>query len=317
MPSKHKRQEQFNYFTLWIVQHVRAGTVGFGELIRAPLASIMTIAVIGIALALPAAFYLLLQNFQHISEGWNNTPSISLYLKQDTPPEQASQLVSTIKKEPDIAAVKYISPEQGLEDFKQTTQFDDLLASLKTNPLPGVMVVTPTKNHQSPVELQHLLAHLKTLSPVDLAQLDMAWVNRLFYFITIGNRIVYTLTLLFGIGVILVVGNTIRLTTQSHQEEISVLKLVGATNAFIRRPLLYRGLMIGLFGGFLAWLLVSLMLWWLATPAKHLAQTYGASFSIDGLNATTGLKILLIAASLGILGSWVAMRKHLTAPESL
>jgi len=308
---------QFNPIVAWVLNHIRACVYGFGEVIRAPLASIMTIAVIGVAMSLPSGFFLLLQNFQSISKPWNDTPSISLYLKQGVSDNQINHLLGDLKSRSDVKTVKYISPQQGLTEFKKTTEFSELANTLKDNPLPGVILVTPFKKELSPIDMQNLLVALKAIPAVDFAQLDIAWVKRLYYLITIGKRVIYTIALLFGIGVILIVGNTIRLTTQNHRQEIIILKLVGATNAFIRRPLLYRGLIYGLFGGCLAWLLVSLMLWWLSSPAIRLADTYGSSFAIQGLGPFTGLSILLISAILGFLGSWLAIRRHLTAPESL
>lgn len=309
--------DQFNPILGWIINHIRACVFGFGEVIRAPLASIMTIAVIGVAISLPAGLYLLLQNFQALSKPWNDTPSISLYLKQGTATAQINQIVADLKQRHDIKTVKYISPQQGLNEFKKTTAFGDLADTLKNNPLPAVIVVTPTKAHQTPTDMESLFVNLKAMPSVDFTQLDMAWVKRLYYLLTIGKRVIYTSAILFGIGVILIVGNTIRLTTQTHREEIAILKLVGATNAFIRRPLLYRGFMYGLLGGYLAWLLVSLILWWLANPAVHLVTTYGAMFTMQGLNAITGLTIALISATLGFLGSWLASQLHLRAPENL
>lgn len=315
--STKSNHHQFNPIISWFLNHLRACVFGFGEVIRAPLASIMTVAVIGIAMSLPAGFYLLLQNFQSISKAWNDTPSISLYLKQGIASVQINQLLADLKNRHDIKTVTYISPEQGLNEFKKTTEFGDVADTLKNNPLPGVIVVTPIQHKQRPADMQSLFTNLKTLPTVDFAQLDIAWVKRLYYLITIGKRVIYTIAILFGIGVILIVGNTIRLTTQNHRQEIMILKLVGAKNAFIRRPLLYRGLMYGLFGGCLAWLFVSLSLWWLSSPTTHLAQTYGTVFVIKGLSPLTGASILLISAILGFLGSWLPIRRHLTAPENL
>lgn len=308
---------QFNPIIAWLLNHIRACMYGFGEIVRAPLASIMTIAVIGVSMSLPSGFFLLLQNFQSISKPWDDTPSISLYLKQGISNNQIKQMLDDLKKRNDVKTVTYISPQQGLNEFKKTTEFSEFTKTLKDNPLPGVILVTPIEKEQSPTDMQNLLVDLKAIPAVDFAQLDIAWVKRLYYLITIGKRVIYTIALLFGIGVILIVGNTIRLTTQNHRQEIIILKLVGATNAFIRRPLLYRGLIYGLLGGCLAWLFVSLMLWWLSTPALRLADTYGSAFSIQGLGPITGLSILLISGTLGFLGSWLAIRRHLTAPESL
>jgi cell division transport system permease protein len=296
---------------------VRALTYGLGELIHAPLASLMTIAVIGVAMALPMGFYLLLQNAQTLSQSWRGNPTITLYLKQNMADTEIKPVLSQLTHRTDIKQVQYISPDEGLAEFKRESQFGDILNTLSANPLPPVLVITPTAEASSPKALQHLLSTLKTMTAVDMATLDMAWVKRLYYILTLGKRITYTIAGLFGFGVILIIGNTIRLTMQAHRQEMTILKLVGATTAFIRRPLLYRGFLYGFFGGCLAWVLVSLMLWWLAAPAEHLAASYGNHFMINGLNIKTGLEIIVISALLGLLGAWAVVRHHLLAPEVL
>lgn len=301
----------------WCINHIRALTYSLGELVHAPIASLMTIAVIGVAMALPASFYLLLQNVQTFSHSWNGNPTITLYLKQATSEPEIKDLISQLDHRSDIRHVQYVSSAEGLKEFKRESQLGDVLETLPTNPIPPVLMLTPTPAASSPTTLQHLLDNFRLLPKVDMAVLDMAWVKRLFYILTLSKRITYTLALLFGLGVILIIGNTIRLTIQTHRQEVNILKLVGATTAFIRRPLLYRGFLYGLFGGSLAWLLVSLMLWWLTAPAEHLAASYGNQFVMHGSSLFTGLKITLSSALLGLLGAWAAARRHLQAPEAL
>ncbi|OGO91515.1 MAG: hypothetical protein A3F41_06390 [Coxiella sp. RIFCSPHIGHO2_12_FULL_44_14] len=309
--------KKMNPFVLWIMHHTQACLYSLRELSQAPLSNLMTITVIAVAMALPAGFYVLLKNFQSISQPWSADPSISLYLNHHAPQEEILALTEKLKKQNNIKSVRYISPQEGLREFVKATQLNNILSILQSNPLPPVLVVTPTVLHPSPYELKQLLNQFKKLPTVHSAEIDIAWVQRLYYLIEIGQRMTYALALLFGIGVILIVWNTIRLTTQNHHQEIIVYRLVGATPAFIRRPLLYRGFIYGLSGGCLAWLLVALLLWWLRHPVEYLARSYGSVFTIQGLDVGTGLAILLISAVLGLIGSWVAVQKYLTAHESL
>jgi cell division transport system permease protein len=245
----NKNQQQPNKLkplTLWLLNHCRAFVFSIGDIVRSPIASILTLAVIGIAMALPTGMLVLLRNFQIISQHWQGQPSISLYLKQNTNQQQINTLIKTLTANPAIAKVDYISPNTGLKNFEQQTHFDQLVKQLKQNPLPPVIVVTPTPNHQSPEKLQTLLNFIKTMPGVDVGQLDLAWVKRLYYLISLGQRFTYTLAMLFALAVILIIGNTIRLTTQNHRQEIIVLRLIGATTSFIRRPLLYRGVLYGM-----------------------------------------------------------------------
>jgi cell division transport system permease protein len=302
--------------TQWYTHHLQALMIGLGDLLRKPFASLMTLMVIGVAMALPSGLYILLNNLQSINQHWNNKPSLSLYLVKGAPDYQITAMLTDLKRNKNIASVKYVSPKEGLETFKQVTQFKDVLADLNQNPLPGVIVVTPIRSQQSPARLQKLLSHLQQYPQVKIGQLDMAWVKRLYYIITIGERITYSLALLFGIGVLLIIGNTIRLTIQRHHEEMRILKLVGATDAFIRRPMLYRGLLYGFFGGIVAWILVALMLWWLKSPAQSLAQSYNHNLVLSGLTFFSGFAILFGTALLGLLGAWLAGHRQLRALDS-
>ncbi|ABS76647.2 ABC transporter permease [Coxiella burnetii] len=308
-------QKRFNRLILWIVNHSRACLYGLGELIRTPLASIMTIAVIGVAMALPTGFYLFLQNFQTLSKPWNGKPTISLYLKLNTPDAKINQLITQLKNRSDISNIQYTSAENGLSELKKSMVLDDVINTLSSNPLPPVLTIIPTKNN--PAALQQLLLNLKTLPLVDVAQLDFAWVERLHHLITLGQRITDTLAILLSVGVILIIGNTIRLTTDNYRQEITILKLVGATPSFIRRPLLYRGFFYGFLGGCVAWFLVSILLLETTSPASLLAATYNYHYVIHGLSIKTGVFIILISILMGLCGSWLAIYRHLNAVERL
>ncbi len=307
---------QYTRLAQWYNNHLVAMLSSLKDLFRKPLATFMTLMVVGVAMALPSGLYVLLKNLQDINQHWNNKPSISLYLKKGTPDYQITDMISEIKRNPDVGNAKYITPKEGLKEFKKVTQFGNALADLEQNPLPGVIVVTPTENEQSPASLRRILTQLKSFPAVNVGQLDMAWVKRLYFIIAIGNRITYSLALLFGIGVLLIVGNTIRLTTQRYQEEMTILKLVGATDAFIRRPLLYHGLFYGLFGGIIAWMLVGMMLWWLKAPAQSLAQSYSHNLLLQGLPFLSGIFILVASATLGLVGAWLAVHRQLRAIEN-
>lgn len=309
--------KRYNRLNWWIINHLRALREGFSELVLAPLQSLMTIAVIGVAVTLPVGFYMLLQNFQSFTQSFQGHPTITLYLKKNTTEPQIQALKNQLLERSDIQNVKYISSDEGLNEFKKDSQFGDILNALPDNPLPPVLVITPTAAALSPNSLEQLTQAMKALPSIELTTLDMTWVKRLFYLLTIGKRITDTLAVLLGMGVMLIIGNTIRLTTQTHRQEINMLKLVGATNAFIRRPWLYRGFLYGFFGGCLAWVLVSLLLWSLSIPAASLAASYGNHFSMTDLSGKTGLMVILAASLLGLLGAWISVRRHLIANVSL
>ena len=315
MPGQRKAGK-LNPLSHWIISHRRACRYALHELIQAPFATLLTLAVIGIAMALPSCLYVFLKNAQSLSHHINGTPTISLYLNSDSNAVNVKLLQQQLTNNKKIKKQRYISPEEGLKTFKKITHFDAALAELTTNPLPGVIVVTPSSNIESPAELQTLATELKNFQSVASAQVDITWVKRLYYIVTLGKRITYALAVLFSFGVLLIVGNTIRLTLQKHQAEISILKLIGARAAFIRRPLLYRGFFYGSLGGYIAWILLTLIVLWLQGPATALAQSYGSSITLTTLGWKTSLGMIAACALLGWLGAWLTLQRHLQAPDS-
>jgi cell division transport system permease protein len=286
-----------------------------GVLWRTPFATFMTAAVIGIALALPAGLHVLLQNVQNLSTGWEGTAQMSLFIKQDISEKRIQSLAKKLRGWDGVAEVRYISREQALEEFRELSGFGGALDSLNENPLPAVLVVRPTSEAAEPAQMELLLGKVQDLKPVDLAQLDMEWVRRLSGIIELGKRGVLLLGSLLSLAILLVIGNTIRLTILSRRDEIVVTKLIGATNAFIRRPFLYTGFWYGFMGAVLAWILVGILLGLLSDPVSKLSFLYNSQFSLGGLDLETTAILLGSGIFLGLLGSWLAVGKHLQAIE--
>ena len=311
-PVKQRPRGRVNaYFThhLWVL------VSSLGVLWRTPFATFMTAAVIGIALALPAGLHVLLQNVQKLSTGWEGTAQMSLFLKQDVSEKNIQELAKKLRKWDGVAEVRYISRNQALEEFRKLSGFGGALDSLNENPLPAVLVVRPTSEAAEPAQMELLLAKVRELKPVDLAQLDMEWVRRLSGIIELGKRGVLLLGGLLALAILLVVGNTIRLTILNRRDEIVVTKLIGATNAFIRRPFLYTGFWYGLMGAVLAWILVGLLLGLLSGPVSRLSFLYNSQFSLGGMDFETTAILLGSGIMLGLLGSWLAVGRHLQAIE--
>jgi cell division transport system permease protein len=293
----------------WANHHLYAFFSSLGQLARAPLPSLMTAAVIGIALALPAGLYLLLENAIKISEGWDNSVYMSLFLHNDIHDEQAEILAAELRNHPSISHVRLITRAQALEEYRQLSGFNDAINALDDNPLPTVVVVSPILSGSDTA--QALLTELQKLPQVDIAQFDMRWLQRLFAMMDIGRRGVLILALLLSLAVILVIGNTIRLAVQNRQAEIEINKLFGATDSFIRRPFLYTGLWFGLGGGIIAALLVELSLRTLAAPVQQLAALYASEYQLIHLNPHITALMLASSMLLGLLGAWLAVARHL------
>ena len=298
-------------FKAYLLDHPRVLLFSLGKLYRAPLASLMTIAVLAIALALPTALYLLLLNAQVVSSGWDGNPRISLYLHAKTDNQTAQKLARTLKARDEIREVVYLSPEQALNEFRDLSGFGEVLDALDENPLPPVLVLEPRDEQIHAGLLVKLAAEFETLPEVEQAQLDIQWVRRLYSIIDLVQRGVWVLAGLLAIAVLLIVGNTIRLDILNRKEEIEVVKLIGATNAFIRRPFLYGGFWYGLWGGCLALVLVSAALAVLSKPVQVLAKLYQSDYQLLSVNFELVCIVILISSLLGWLGSWIAVGRHL------
>lgn len=313
--GSHGKQRPRGRVNAYFTHHLWVLVSSLGGLWRTPLATLMTAAVIGIALALPAGLHVLLQNVQQLSTGWEGTAQMSLFLKPAVSETQAQSLAEKLRGWEGVEEVRYISREQALAEFRELSGFGEALESLDENPLPAVLVLRPSARATAPAQMELLLGRVRELEPVDLAQLDMEWVRRLSGIIEVGKRGVLLLAGLLGMAILLVVGNTIRLTILSRTQEIVVTKLIGATNAFIRRPFLYTGLWYGLMGAVVAWLLVAILLGLLSAPVNRLSFLYNSQFSLGGLDLETLAVLLASGVSLGLLGSWLAVGKHLKAIE--
>lgn len=299
----------------WLLRHAQVALSTLGRLCRAPLSSLMTAAVIAIALALPAGLHVTLGNVQQLAGGWEGAATLSLFLKQDVAPDRPAQLAQELGQRPEVAQARLITPDQALEEFRQLSGFEGALKALDANPLPAVLVVEPRAEHGTPEAAQLLAQELGQLAEVDFAQMDLEWVRRFHAITEIAGRAVLVIAALLGLGVLLIVGNTIRLEIENRRAEIEITKLIGGTDAFIRRPFLYCGIWYGLSGGLLAWLLVSLSLWLLSGPIQRLAGLYQSDFGLSAVDLSTLLLLLGASTLLGLLGSWVAVGRHLRAIE--
>lgn len=299
----------------YLLRHIQVMLFTLGRIWRQPLASLMTFMVIGIALALPASLYVLLKNIEQVSTQWDDVAQISLFLKQNTSDTQAQKLVSELKAWPEITAINYQSASQSLEEFRQLSGLGSLLDTLPANPLPGVVIVKPDNTDLRPDAIGRLLSRLEALPDVEQAQLDMEWLQRLRSINETGQRGISILGLLLSLSVLLVIGNTIRLAILNQQSEIRVIKLVGGTNTFIRRPFLYTGFWYGLLGGLVAWLTLLFTMSLINGPINELASQYNSQFTLMWLSVSMMLILPFTGMVLGVMGAWLAVGRHLSATE--
>ncbi|HEY7995543.1 MAG TPA: permease-like cell division protein FtsX [Steroidobacteraceae bacterium] len=295
--------------------HLQALLGALGRLARSPLATLLTLLVIALALALPGALKLFVANAQAATGNFASAVDVSVFLKTDVPLVKAQQLAQNARARNDVASVTLIPADKGLEDFRTYSGFGDALAALKENPLPHVLHVRPRATASSTAALESLRRYFVAWPEVELVQVDSEWVMRFNAILEVLQRVLLIAAALLGVGVLAVIGNTIRLEIQGRRAEIEVTKLVGGSNAFVRRPFLYTGVLYGLGGALLAWGILALVLLILHDPVATLAKLYGSRFELQGLAPEDVAVLLGSGFVLGWLGAWISAARHLRSIE--
>lgn len=313
------RQSRPKFVTLissFFLRHLQVFFYTLGQLTKTPFSTLLTSASLGIALALPAGLNEMLLTVQNAGSDFTQVNKISLFLKKGITEKEVAKLEKQLKGMPEIIEVEHISEQQALDEFKQHSGFGDALKALEDNPLPHLFIVEPSMSYSDPLQVEQLSQQLKNLPGVDLAQLDIRWLKRLFSIIEIGKTGIMVVTALLAMAVLLIIGNTIRLAIENRRSEILIMKLIGGTNSFICRPFLYLGFWYGFFGGIVAIILVDISLYIISQPMLQLRELYQTElFDISLMSYTHNLQVLVSAILLGLFGAWVAVRRQLRLIE--
>lgn len=282
------------------------------KMLHEPMQTVLTVMVIAIALALPASLFLTVDNVQQFGSNFESSAQITVFANKGAKPEAIEDLEKKLNGMTGVNSVEYISAQQALLEFKALSGFGSALRYLEDNPLPAVFLVQPMMEGEVDlVQTQKIITDITALPVVDDVQIDMAWLQRLHSLIEMGHKIVIALGITLGIGVLLVIGNTIRLAIESRRNEIIVVKLVGGTNAYVRRPFLYTGLLLGLFGALIASIMLFSCLMWISSSVENLASLYQSQYRLQGLGITGFLSLMLIGGVFGLGGAWIAVSRHL------
>ena len=301
-------------FAMWRHQHAWCLRDSIRQLARRPLGSALTIVVMGLALALPLAFYLLLVNVQHLATALGDSQSVNVFLKTDVAADGAEKLAATLRTRGDVGTVTIRTPQQGFEELAAMQGFGDAIKSLPDNPLPFVLLIEPHAGTDR-AQVERMVAAVRAMPGVDLVQDNGEWRARLDALIGVGRRLMLLLAVLLGAAAVLVIGNTVRLDIRGRANEIAVQQLIGASAGFVRRPYLYEGVWYGLAAGLVAVLLVLLLEAVLAAPVRELVASYAGRLHFGGLSwATLGFG-WIIAIVLGWLGALIASNRHLLRPR--
>jgi cell division transport system permease protein len=281
-----------------------------------PFQSLSISLVVAIALSLPAGFYVAVTNLQKIVNVTDSSNTITVFLKTTATQPQIELLKEKVSLDEGIEVIKYISSQQGLDEFRAESGFGDILKMLDENPLPPVFLIEPDKDIQNNSELiKKLVTRLKKEHLIENIQIDMMWLKRLQAILLVSERLSFMLGVILAFGVLLIISNAVALSLDSKSEEVIVIKLVGGTNAYVRRPFLYTGLCYGSFGGILSWIFIAIAVYWLSIPIEKLSALYQSSIELEGLGFFGLISLISIGVSLGLLGAWLAVTRQLSAIE--
>ena len=297
--------------------HAHALFSSLGRLVASPFTSIMTIAVLAIAISLASGFYILVVNLQQLTGNLETSNQISLFLRDDVSDAHANKLADSIRQNASVQDVKLITREQALAEFQTYSGFGAAINALEKNPLPIVLQVLPKNTLEDKQGLETLLKSFQQSPEVDFAQMDLQWVERLQSIMAVARLFATLLNVMLGGAVLFIIGNTIRLELHNRRDEVVIAKLVGATNSFIQRPFLYTGFWIGFISGVSAWFIVTALMLILRQPVEKLSGLYEGGFHLLFLSFTETLALIGISSALGVLGSWAVLIYQLqhTKPE--
>lgn len=299
-------------FRALLAHHAKAALSSLVYLCRQPMATAVTIVVIAITLTLPALLWVFTDNMAELAQNWKRSGHISLYLDMQLSAEASTKLLESVQKTPGVLEATLKTPADGILELQRQEGMQDLMQNLPENPLPAVIDVTPSPDVTAPATLKNVYNQLKTLPGVDDAQLDMQWVSRLYALLDVAKHLTYGLILLLALAVVLIIGNTLRLVIHQRQEEIQVLKLIGASESFIMRPFLYSGVWYGFTSALLALALVSCFFLSLSVVLNQLASAFEMQSSFLGLSIRQALLLILAATFLGWLGACFSVKRQLS-----
>lgn len=295
--------------------HLQAALTSVKALCSKPIATMMTVLVVAITLALPALFWVFSDNMQRITVGWQRSGHVSLYLKTPLSSANEADLLLRVRETPGVGQATLISSAQGLLELQQQEGMRDIMRYLPENPLPAVIEVTPAAEMNTPAQIERLYEKLKAYPHVEQAKFDIQWLHRLHAILDFAATLAHGLMVLLASAVVLIIGNTLRLAIHHRYEEIQVLKLVGATDAFILRPFLYSGVWYGLMGAVLAIFLMNVLLLSLTWVVNQLAAVYQMHYSLAGLSFYQVALLISTAIVLGWLGAFLSVKRHLASIE--
>lgn len=292
----------------WLQAHWLSAWRALVLLGQAPLASIMTVAAMAIAIALPATLYLVFANANAVSGHLQRSAQLSVFLVPDMSLQRVKKIGAELQIRSEVLTLEVVTPEAAAAEYDLMTRGNGGLDQLgDENPFPYVLLLELDRSIQDESQLQALLAELRQHPGIEQVVYDQLWLSRLQAIVGLGRYLAIIVALMLALGMMIVIGNTIRLEIERQRNEIEVLQLFGGTRAFVRRPFLWTGLFYGLAGGVLAILITGAEVRLLEAPVMELARSYGSQFHMVSLSILGMLGVVVTSSLLGILGAWLAV----------
>ncbi|WP_419419294.1 permease-like cell division protein FtsX [Legionella sp. D16C41] len=295
--------------------HMQAAALSFNSLCRTPLTTMLTAIVIAITLTLPAIFWVITDNLKQLTSEWQGSGHISLYLKSALSSQDENTFLGQVRALEGVGQATLKTKAQGFAELEKQEGLREILRSLPENPLPAVIEVIPATSVNDPLKIKQLFERLKGLPQVDQAKLDMEWLIRLHAILRFVSSVAHAIIILLALAVVLIIGNTLRLALHKRQEEVQILKLIGATDTFILRPFLYTGIWYGMLGAIFAIFFVNIFMLSVAVAVRELSSAYYMQYPLLGLSVRQAYLIVLAAVILGWLGARIAVKKQLSSIE--
>ncbi len=296
----------------WLSHHKLVAADAIRRLRQRPFAQFLTLSAIAVVIALPSLLFIVFNGVQQLSGDWQSSAKIVAYMDLKTPSAQTQKISQKLRNKIEVKSVTFISADSALQEYSTHSGYGDLLGALDVNPLPDTLIIEPADNYRQPGQVDAFALQLNQIQGINDVQVDVQWLRRLHAIAALLQRVALVIASLLGFAVILIIGNTIRLEITDRKDEISVIQLIGATHAFVRRPFLYTGVLYGTIGGILALLLTSIATTLINEPVRQLADLYRVEFIIQGLGFMGSFLIICSAALLGLIGAWMATSRHLS-----
>ncbi len=295
----------------WREQWRYAWINALADMMRQPLATLLTVMVIAISLTLPSVCYLVWKNVSTAAEQWYPTPQLTVYLDKSLDDNAAENVIKALKAEAGVEKVNYLSRDEAMGEFRNWSGFGGAMDMLEQNPLPAVAIITPKMNFQDSNTLNTLRDRVAAVQGVDEVRMDDSWFARLAALTGLVGQVAAMIGVLMIVAVFLVIGNSVRLSIFSRRDTINVMKLIGATDGFILRPFLNGGAMLGFCGALLSLILSEALVLRLESVVTQVAKVFGTTFDLHGLAWDESLLLLLVSAMIGWIAAWLATVQHL------